>query len=106
MSDIKELPIEEQLELYRKGEIDATEVDVNKIPIENPFDAFNDGCDLVLGTLEGFMDEMDQTDGMYEAKYNKVKRMIAGMRASVGNSKPVKEQSAIEVPSQQIILPN
>lgn len=80
--------------------------DEKQAPVLNTFDAFNDGCDLVLGTLEGFMEEMDKTEGMYEQKYSKVKRMIAGMRASVGNSQPVEEQSAIEVPSQQIIIPN
>jgi len=80
--------------------------DQKQIQYTNAFDAFNDGCDVVLKTLEEFMEEMDKTEGMYEAKYSKVKRMVIAMRASVGTRGEPEEESAIEVPSQQIILPS
>jgi hypothetical protein len=80
--------------------------DKKEISYSNPFDAFNDGCDVVLKTLEEFMEEMDQTEGLYEAKYSKIKRMVIAMRASVGTHGEPEEQSAIEVPPQQIILPS
>jgi hypothetical protein len=78
--------------------------DPKEISYKNPFDAFNDGCDVVLKTLEEFMEEMDQTEGMYEAKYSKIKRMVIAMRASVGTRD--EEKPEIAVPSTQIILPN
>jgi hypothetical protein len=72
----------------------------------NYFDAFTHGCDIVLKNLDEFMAEMDQKEGFYEEKYDKVKRMVIGMRASLCNPVEPEEQSAIEVPSQQIILPS
>jgi hypothetical protein len=80
--------------------------DKKEVVYSNYFDAFTDGCDIVLKNLDEFMVEMDQKEGFYEEKYDKVKRMVIGMRASLGNPVEPEEQSAIEVPSQQIILPS
>ena len=71
------------------------------------FDGFNDGCLLVINTLEAFMEDMDaKKEGMYEEKYDKVRRMLSGMKATVGDRIEAGKQSDIEVPSQKIILPN
>ena len=80
--------------------------DKKEVVYSNYFDAFTDGCDIVLKNLDEFMGEMDQKEGFYEEKYDKVKRMVIGMRASLGKPVEPEEQSAIEVPSQQIILPS
>ena len=73
----------------------------------NEIDIFNSGCDLVLSHIEGFIVKIEEAGEPVEMKYEKVLRMVAGMRAVVDKRRaPKEEEPTIVVPDQQIIVPN
>lgn len=73
----------------------------------NEIDIFNSGCDLVLGHIEGYIVNIEEAGEPVEVKYEKILRMVAGMRAVVEKRRaPKQEEPAIMVPDQQIIIPH
>lgn len=73
----------------------------------NEIDIFNSGCDLVLSHVENFILKLEESGESVDMKYDKIIRMVAGMRAVVDKRRaPKQEEPAIMVPEQQIIIPN
>jgi len=70
--------------------------------------AFNDGGDVVLQQFENMIEENSKSDQPIEEKYDKLLRMVVGMRATITRrqGKLKEEMPAIDVPPQQIILPS
>jgi hypothetical protein len=78
-----------------------------KVVEMNEVDIFNSGCDLVLGHIEKFILGLEEAGYPAEEKYEKIVRMVAGMRAVVEKRRSVKqEEPTIAVPDQQIIIPH
>lgn len=63
-------------------------------------DAFNSGCDLVLSNVQSFIDKLDASGESDADKYDKVKRMVAGMAAVVASRRAPREESSIILPNQ------
>jgi hypothetical protein len=63
-------------------------------------DAFNSGCDLVLSNIQEFIGKLDASDEDDATKYDKVKRMVAGMAAVVASRRAPREESSIILPNQ------
>ena len=72
---------------------------------ENTLDVFNSGCDLVLSHVEGFIVKLEEAGEPVEMKYERILRMVAGMRAVVEKRRaPKAEEPVIAVPDQKIII--
>ena len=67
---------------------------------ETHLDAFNSGCDLVLSNVQSFLDKLDASGEDDATKYDKVKRMVAGMVAVVAARRAPREESSIILPNQ------
>lgn len=63
-------------------------------------DAFNSGCELVLSNVQSFLDKLDAAGEDDATKYDKVKRMVAGMAAVVASRRTPREESSIILPNQ------
>lgn len=74
---------------------------------ENTLDIFNSGCDLVLSHVESFIVKLEEEGEPAEQKYEKLLKMVVGMRAVVEKRRaPKAEEPAIIVPEPQIIIAN
>lgn len=67
---------------------------------ETHLDAFNSGCDLVLSNVQSFLDKLDAAGEDDATKYDKVKRMVAGMAAVVASRRAPRQESSIILPNQ------
>jgi hypothetical protein len=67
---------------------------------ETHIDAFNSGCDLVLSNIQEFIGKLDASSEGDAEKYDKVKRMVAGMAAVVASRRAPREESNIILPNQ------
>jgi hypothetical protein len=63
-------------------------------------DAFNDGCELALSSIQTFVDKLDASGEDAATKYDKVKSMVAGMAALVVSRRAPREESNIILPNQ------
>jgi hypothetical protein len=73
----------------------------------NEIDIFNSGCDLVLSHIEKFILNLEEAGDPVGDKYEKLVKMVVGMRAVVEKRRAVKEEEpTIAVPEQKIIIPN
>jgi hypothetical protein len=71
----------------------------------NEIDIFNSGCDLVLSHVESFIVRLEEEGEPAEQKYEKLLKMIVGMRMVVEKRRaPKAEEPAIMVPDSKIII--
>lgn len=67
---------------------------------ETHLDAFNSGCDLVLNHVEAFINNLEASEDDPATRYDKIKRMVSGMRAVVDKRRTPREESNIILPNQ------
>jgi hypothetical protein len=70
---------------------------------QTEIDVFNSGCDLVLSHVESFIDNLEASEDDVATRYDKVKRLIAGMRLTVNKRRAPREESSIILPDQNIV---
>lgn len=75
----------------------------NTVEPQTELDIFNSGCDLVLSHVEAFIGNLEASEDDVATRYDKVKRLIAGMRLTVNKRRAPKQESSIILPDQNIV---
>jgi hypothetical protein len=70
---------------------------------QTEIDVFNSGCDLVLTHVEAFIGNLEASEDDVATRYDKVKRLIAGMRLTVNKRRAPREEPSIILPDQNIV---
>jgi len=63
-------------------------------------DAFNDGYEVALSSIQDFVERLDASGEGAAEKYDKVKSMVAGMVALVVSRRAPRQESSIILPNQ------
>ncbi len=70
---------------------------------QTELDIFNSGCDLVLSHVEAFIGNLEASEDDVATRYDKLKRLVAGMRLTVNKRRAPREESSIILPDQNIV---
>lgn len=65
---------------------------------QTELDIFNSGCDLVLSHVEAFISNLEASEDDVATRYDKLKRLIAGMRLTVNKRRAPRGESSIILP--------